>query len=338
MQEFNIEDLEDVVCDYCHNQEKELLVKQQDKLHKRTEHFFSLVRCQKCQLSYTSPRPKEEDIGHFYSADYAFYDSQSRGKKLAIKVIKKLIQYRFACALLSKLTLHRLALYIYPDVKDPLKKWIEKGNKQTSFLDIGHGRGEHAHFWGEEASLKSYAKKIQVFGVEPAKTPREALQKEGFTIYSSINDVEASLKFDLIRMNWSLEHVHSPKKYFSFLKEHLNEKGRILICIPNYDGMIYRLFPKCLELPVHLYHFRRKDVENYAHDEGLEIEHFESFSYPGMYRYSGEIFPELEVFKKMTLLEAYDLQKSFKYFDNVGLGNDMFLILRHKNKSGATLH
>ena len=48
-------------------------------------------------------------------------------------------------------------------------------------------------------------------------------------------------------MNWSLEHVHYPSRYFKFIFNHLkNNESRALICIPNYGDIYIKLINQML--------------------------------------------------------------------------------------------
>ena len=96
-------------------------------------------------------------------------------------------------------------------------------------------------------------------------------------------------KFDLIRMNWSLEHVHTPNKYFEFLSNHLSSEGRAIIAVPNYKGLIYRLAPNCVELPIHLYHFSEDNLRSYSKKHNLELTGSFTFSYPSMFSFAYDI-------------------------------------------------
>ena len=63
--------------------------------------------------------------------------------------------------------------------------------------------------------LKNYLNLSKnVFGVEPNTLSQQILKKMKIKVYSDISDINPMIKFDFIRMNWSLEHVHYPSRYF----------------------------------------------------------------------------------------------------------------------------
>ena len=133
-------------------------------------------------------------------------------------------------------------------------------------------------------------------------------------------------------MNWSLEHVHSPAGYFRFIASHLADGGKAIIAVPNYDGLLYRIARDCVEVPIHLYHFRKQDLSNYAEQAGLKLAEFESFSYPQMYVVAAQACASLRgTFEAgIAVKDARHMQRTLARFDRVGLGNDMIAVLVRK--------
>ena len=62
--------MEKVQCDLCGCDENKLITSQTDLLHNQTDQTFNVVKCVKCNLVFTNPRPKKEDIGNYYSKNY----------------------------------------------------------------------------------------------------------------------------------------------------------------------------------------------------------------------------------------------------------------------------
>ena len=68
--------------------------------------------------------------------------------------------------------------------------------------------------------MLDYRRIAAVCGVEVDDAARAALEAKGIAAFRGIEDIAAGDRFDVIRMNWSLEHVHSPTAYFKFVADH----------------------------------------------------------------------------------------------------------------------
>ena len=328
--------MENINCDLCGSQRYNKVAEQTDLLHKSTTEKFTVVRCAECGLHFTNPRPSIEEIGRFYSSEYGFHRTTGLIAILKGSFIEefrnKLANSRLAILLSYVPILSSfLARSVKPKIDDPVLKFIDKDKKQN-FLDIGCGSGRSAQFWGPSGSLLKYRKYFEVFGVEPDKKSRDYLQLRGIQCWENIDKINPIQKFDLIRMNWSLEHVHSPSEYFRFISNHLNPTGKAFIMVPNNEGILYKLNQNCLELPIHLYHFSVLDLKAYTHTFGMEVIDINTFSYPAMFQMAAKngllskkfLFAEnLSIAQKtMPLLGA---------LDDMGWGNDLILTLQTRD-------
>lgn len=328
--------METVSCDFCDGNAHAHVVRQTDLLHGTTDEMFSIVRCENCGLHFLNPRPKREEIGEYYSPAYAFHSDKSSLKIRFNSIMGALAisPLHMACNLFPYIS-RKLVPYVQPLVKDPVREYFQGGN----ILDIGCGSGVSAHFWGERGSIQAYSKFAQVQGVEVADAARSVLALKGIPSYKYLSDIPEDAAFDIIRMNWSLEHVHSPSEYFIYMMKHLNENGIAIITVPNYGGLLYLLAPDCVEVPVHLFHFKKRDICNYAAKYGLEVVRFQTFSYPGMYVFSAGISSRMGAAfsSPMGVSEANHSQRLLSRFDSLEMGNDMLFVLRKKSRcSGQT--
>ncbi len=319
--------METVRCNFCQSNEYKSIVTQTDILHNSTNTYFNIVECKICGLNFTNPRPSINEIHKYYPKNYAFYKDESLLKKF----IRKLISY-FANSLFGYIFSFipyvntRLKLHVKYKIENPIKL-----NINTYFLDIGAGSGDTSYWWGEKGSVKYYSKiSKNIFAVEPDKNAQVKLNKNNLKVFNTIDDIPEDVIFDYIRMNWSLEHVHDPNKYFKFIKHHLNNKGSAIITVPNYSGLIYLIDKAHVELPLHLYHFKAKDIKNFCEKYDLVIDNYKTFSFASMYYSAAFINNNFKKFKDYSLIELKLFQKNLKELDKFGIGNDMIFELKIK--------
>lgn len=325
-----------VNCDFCGSAESEVVARQADRLHRTTDEVFVIVRCLCCGLQYTNPRPGPDEIGRYYASDYAFHASSPAWRRWLDRALDLLANSPLAIVVsILPPVARRIAARIRPTISDPVLDHYGDG-RGGAFLDIGCGSGWHAHYWGGQSSLLACRRWAEVAGIEVSDAARRSLAEAGVRCWAHITEVPDSEFFGLIRMNWSLEHVHSPTDYFTFISAHLQAGGRAVIAVPNYDGLIYRLAPDCVELPVHLYHFRPKDILGYAARHGLFVVRQVTFSYPEMFRAAAEVGLLPSVFSsRLGISAAKEMLRTLAPFDQAGWGNDMVIVLEKSLPSGG---
>jgi 2-polyprenyl-3-methyl-5-hydroxy-6-metoxy-1,4-benzoquinol methylase len=254
-------------CPVCDNSSFENFLNVTDYTVSQKE--FTIQKCNTCQFLFTNPRPDESEIGNYYqSQDYISHNDQAKG----------------------------LISTVYGVVRDytigqKVKMINNLANHKGNLLDIGCGTGNFVSA-GKQDGWK-------VFGTEPDPNARNiASAKAGKIIYESIQARELTdEKFDIITMWHVLEHVHRLNETLNWLNEHLNDKGTILIAVPNpesHDAANYGRFWAAYDVPRHLYHFTKNSMEALLRKHGLTIQQtlpmwFDSF-YVGMLstKYKGQ--------------------------------------------------
>ena len=260
--------MEQVTCDYCGGGEYVTVARQTDIIHRTTVEMFSIVSCNGCGLHYLNPRPTRDEIGRYYAEQYSFHAVPSRFRLLAADALDAIanspLHALFGWIPFVK---YKLGARVKPRIADPVLRHIAPGTRPR-ILDIGCGSGVSAHFWGYRGSLRHYGGIASVCGVEVGDQARRELSNSGIEAFRSIDDIPAAARFDIIRMNWSLEHVHSPSSYFAFIAARLAARGKAVIAVPNYEGLLYRIARDCVEIPIHLFHFRKRK-QMHLHAEAL---------------------------------------------------------------------
>ena len=325
-------DYEFVVCDYCGFNKTIHVTRQTDLIHKTTNVFFNIVKCKKCGLHFTNPRPNPKAIAKYYPESYSYHNSPSFLKAFAYQLAHYFANSGILVWFFTFIPIigDKLIEFIKPQIPDPVRKYYSGGG-EGAILDIGCGTGFTANFWGTKGAILSYQSIAEIYGVEINPKSRAFLNRKGVNVYADIDSIPTAKKFGVIRMNWSLEHVHAPSLYFQFIKEHLKKNGQAIITVPNYEGLIYKLAADAVELPIHLYHFRPIDIKNYAHKFSFKIVNFLTFSYPSMYSFAAQVgmLPK-DFFTKFRLCDARNFQFVLNHFDFAEKGNDMLIVLGHR--------
>lgn len=318
---------EQVDCDLCGSKKRQEILKQKDFIHNVSNEYFNLVKCSICSLNYLNPRPCIDDISKYYSKDYDFYTKNSFFKNLLNYFVSLLIKFRFILIIADFIPSLRIKRFIILRIL-PVIKYPFHFTTKTKFLDIGCGSGNNIHYWPNKYSVKNlYAKYKNIYAIEPSDT---AFNNINLPLSQKKQFLESfeKIKFNHIRMNWSLEHVHKPSEYFNYISENLEKDGTFLLCIPNYNGIIYKVDPSSIEVPIHLYHFTYIDIKRYCEKFDLKIVFFKTFSYPGMFYFNSEVNEKFNSFKNLSPSGAYDFLKQISYFDEMGFGNDMIFVIK----------
>ena len=324
--------METINCDLCGSYSSTTIASQTDLIHNSTAEIFNVVRCNDCGLNYTNPRPSPDEIGKYYSETYTFH--HNTGIKAYVKksilgqiiflIANSPLAYVFS---MIKPISNFLGSQVRPSIEDPLLQLL-KADSLKSFLDIGCGSGVNAHFWGKKSSLMNLKNTIDVYGCEIDSLSREYLNNNGIHCWSDIGKINNEMKFDVIRMNWSLEHAHYPSEYFEFFQKHLTDHGKVIIGVPNSKGILYQMEPNALELPIHLHHFSINTLNKYAVKYNLKIISSFTFSYSSMFQFAKEVGLLSNKYNyPKGIFGSKRLQAVLNSFDRFGLGNDIVVTL-----------
>lgn len=300
---------EDVPCPLCGVDSKKVVASQRDFVHRvDTETRWHLRECGFCRHYYLSPRPTKESISSYYSADYSYHNI-NRAKRCARHLLRRVVQYAYlpdvssygfsyyprgsgalralGCMLVPLLANRGLsgvsAVWMTP-VSYGLA--IRPGMR---FLDVGCGTGWDAHLTMPVLGLRGLARRgVECVGIERSAACRARLAKDGIRAYACVSEcLHACEKpFNLIRLNWCIEHVHDPLELFHRLRGLSDENTKIIVTLPNYDGVAYTLSPECIEVPLHLHYFTVASLRKLCAKTGYRVERMHTFSTPGVLAYA----------------------------------------------------
>lgn len=211
--------------------------------HSVSGESFALVKCTKCSLVFTNPRPEEKALSNYYKTDQ--YISHTDRANTPINFIYKLVR---------KYTLSQ---------KTRLISSLNKGT--GSLLDFGCGTGDFI----KTANKKGW----HAYGYEPDVKAREiAESKNHGKIFNSIESIRET--FDIITAWHVLEHVSDLKKTIKTLKKKLTPSGHLIIALPNhlsFDSEHYSSYWAGYDVPRHLYHFDQHSIKSFSSQFKLKL-------------------------------------------------------------------
>ncbi len=227
--------------------------------HNVSNDTFKVVECSACGFRFTNPRPSESTIGNYYKSSN--YVSHSGTKKGVINKIYHIVRNK---AIQSK------------------EQLIAKNcsYSERKLLDIGCGTGDFLAY--------CKTKNWHVLGLEPDEDARKiALNSHQITIHSldyltSIPDES----FDVITMWHVLEHVYNLNEDIEQYKRILKPGGTLIVAVPNcssHDADHYNEHWAALDLPIHLYHFQPKNIEQLFSNHQMKLVEILPMKYDAYY-------------------------------------------------------
>ncbi len=206
------------------------------KDHSVSGESFALVKCSKCQLVFTNPRPVIEEIHKYYNS--STYISHTNKGNTLVNILYKIARVY---------TLRRKL------------KAIRKFTPRKRILDYGCGTGHFLQY------LTS--KGWETYGFEPDEGARASATSQNLTVFDNRARIKELEKFDVITLWHVLEHVHDVRDTMKFLRKRLESNGFLFIAVPNinsFDAIHYHENWAAYDVPRHLYHFSQDSFSRLA--------------------------------------------------------------------------
>ncbi|MHA7130491.1 class I SAM-dependent methyltransferase [Algoriphagus namhaensis] len=224
--------------------------------HAVSREKFQIHKCTACGLLFTNPRPTASEITPYY--DFDTYYSHSDSQRDLISIIYQRVK---SYAIKRKLeTLNQL-------------------NPNGALLDYGCGTAE--------LLAKAHQSGRKVMGVEPnPKALMQAIKKLPARVFSDLSNLPDGQTFDIITLYHVLEHIHELKQTLSTLIEKLNDRGYIIIAVPNPvspDAMKYQDYWAGWDVPRHLYHFPFSSIKHLCEIFPLDLKEIQPMKFDSYY-------------------------------------------------------
>lgn len=227
---------------------------------------WSFIRCGRCGVIYLDPRPV--DPATAYPGSYPQHNAPpappetrpTLKTRLRDSVLRAHGYPRPGSTLLGKMLLRMPGPRIRAFSGFPLLPRAIAGGR---LLDVGCGNGRFlrvARSLGWDAT-----------GVETDPVSAAHARATGAEVHATMPDAT----FDVITLNHVLEHVADPLALLRQCAERLAPGGRIGIAVPNWTGLLHRLFRRSwfgLEPPRHLVMWDRRTLEATVAAAGLRVD------------------------------------------------------------------
>jgi 2-polyprenyl-3-methyl-5-hydroxy-6-metoxy-1,4-benzoquinol methylase len=242
-------DTETVSCPLGCPPDYEFVLSGRDRLHGEPGEF-PVIRCRRCGLLRTSPRPTPAAIQRYYPTAYGPYASTSVPG--AMISAPPSVQGGF---------LARRLFTPRTNVVPPLSP--------GRLLEIGCGAGAFLHRMAQEG--------WEVEGLELSPEAGRKAQQLGFPVFiGSLSDAPDPAKsYDLIAGWMVLEHLHDPLQMLRKLWRWSAPGGWIALSVPDAGALEFRLFQDAwyaLDVPRHLFHFTPKTAAQVLKQSGWELQ------------------------------------------------------------------
>ena len=275
-------------CEICGGREFTPVLRQRDLLLDRPEPVFQVVRCDRCDLLFTNPRPSLAEMGAYYPEDYYSHYHQnfaappqwlgtapSWRRRVKARLLEKYYAHppapRDHGSLLERLLsgplLYPLHLYFRLSGRDPsMIPFVGEGR----ILDVGCGMGLALAAFRERGWIP--------FGVELSPVAsRYARDVLGLTVHQGelVDARVPSESMDVIQFRHTLEHMPSPSVELKEAHRILRKSGLLVVMVPNAAGLDARLFGRwwvAWDVPRHLFHFTPRTAAALLAKAGFRVE------------------------------------------------------------------
>ncbi|WP_084318601.1 class I SAM-dependent methyltransferase [Deferrisoma camini] len=103
-----------------------------------------------------------------------------------------------------------------------------------TWLDIGAGAGGVLDRFSPLAS--------ETVAIEPQRPAMTALRAAGYEVYSSLSEIPAQKRFDVVTLFHVFEHINNPIHFLKNIKKHMNTGGHLIIEVPHANDILISFF------------------------------------------------------------------------------------------------
>jgi SAM-dependent methyltransferase len=206
---------EDVVCDYCGEHVPSTIVSRgRDFEYDTCANDFTFVRCDRCDLVFLNPRPTVDTLGTIYPPSYEPFHFDEMSSSL-IGRARNLMQKRSVGVIAGLLPQDAVI--------------IDAGCGSGQLLALLQRYGSKSWtLYGNDISTESLARIEQRLGIG--------------TIPGRFEAITTDVRFDMIILNQTIEHLDRPSHVVAKAAELLRPGGVLFIETPSLDGVDHAIY------------------------------------------------------------------------------------------------
>ncbi|MBL8001980.1 MAG: class I SAM-dependent methyltransferase [Flavobacteriales bacterium] len=212
--------------------------------HTVSQETFTIAECPDCKAWFTNPRPDQNSIGSYYRSNS--YISHTNASATFQDKLYQVVRRR---ALEAK------------------RKLISRYRPNGRLLDVGCGTGQ---FIGH---MKAHG--YLVTGVEPDTGARgQAIADQAAEVLPNLDQIPSAEQFHVVTMWHVLEHVPDLRRTLKKLYSVMADRGFLFIAVPDresWDATHYGSDWAALDVPRHLNHLRRSDMNRLFQEHGFAL-------------------------------------------------------------------
>jgi 2-polyprenyl-3-methyl-5-hydroxy-6-metoxy-1,4-benzoquinol methylase len=220
------------------------------------QELFSICECEDCKLWVTSPRPADEELGRYYeTGEYISHNNKKEG--------------------LTDVLYHWVRQYSLGKKVQLINSLVPARGK---LLDYGAGTG---HFLN---AAKSNGWEVE--GVEPSPEAREIARDENLLDLQDPDSFEWTDTYNAISLWHVLEHLPNLQEHLAKFSQALSPGGCLVIAVPNHESADSKRYGEnwaALDVPLHLYHFKKSNIADLADQHGLALEEVRNMPFDSFY-------------------------------------------------------
>ncbi len=285
-------------CPLCDSEHQEKFLDVKDNMI--TQEDFTIVACKDCGFRFTNPRPSQATIGSYYQDEK--YVSHSSTKKGVVN-------------------------WLYNQVRNvTLKQKVKLLTDRVegrSLVDVGAGTG---HFLA-----KAQQSGFSVQGFEPDAIARKFAKEQNGLNLKDLSDLDNvdNASVDAITMWHVVEHLYELKPELLRIVSKLKTSGVFIMAVPNlesYDAKVYGAGWAAYDVPRHLSHFSKKDVDKLAEALNMKCVEVLPMKFDAYY-----VSMLSERYMKGSLIKAFINGWKSNSKSNLGGYSSQIYVLRFKN-------